>query len=191
MREPCIVGIDPSSKKLAVTIFMPASNDIRSFFYPLRKKANDTYTPKVAHSAYSTVELMVHKHHLRRYDTKVFMEAPVIGRGGAKSTMVQAYVSGAVQAALLSLSIPVTLVNVQVWKKDVVGNGAAGKPQVATAVQQRLSGLKLTAHWQEINADQDIIDATALMMYGLRVSDRAEQLKTQASQGLFQGGEAP
>lgn len=180
-RDTCVVGIDPSSKKLAVTLFLPETLEAKSISYKLRQKSNDTYSPKVAHTSFSTVEMMVHKFHLRGRDTRVYMEAPVVGRGGAKSTMVQSYVSGAVQAAFLSLGIPVSLVNVSVWKKDVTGSGAATKDAIASAVHMKLVDMGLNYLWRNIEGDQDMIDSVGVMLYGYRVLGRASQLNMRES----------
>ena len=87
-----------------------------------------------------------------------------MGRGGVKSTMVQAFVSGAVQAVLYDLGIGVHLVPVGTWKKATVGKGNATKAEVKQWVEMKYPTLK--------GEGQDILDAAALADYGHQVLDR-------------------
>lgn len=94
-------------------------------------------------------------------DPVVYLEEPLVGRGGVKSTMVQAFTSGAVQAAFAMEGVPVHLVNVGTWKKEVLGNGRADKPAVMELVRHRWPDAAVAT-----GGDQDLADAAAIAMYG-------------------------
>ena len=106
--------------------------------------------------------------------SEAYIEAPLVGRGGVKSTLVQAYVSGAVQGMLAEDGWVVHLVPVGTWKKQVVGKGNATKEDVAEWAAGRKTGV-VTAS----DNDQDVIDALALVEYGRQVRDIAEQIKKE------------
>jgi Holliday junction resolvasome RuvABC endonuclease subunit len=100
-----------------------------------------------------------------------YIEAPVTARGGVKTTIVQAFVSGVVQACFIKAAFKVYLVNVSTWKKTVCGNGHATKHDVAKAVKQR---------WPEIRTDdQDLIDACGVLFHGLAVERSKRRLEAQ------------
>ena len=92
-----------------------------------------------------------------------FYELPVLGRGGFRSTMVQCFTSGAVQAAIHERQCPSHPVNVSSWKKAVVGKGNADKRQVAEYLRLRWNAIYTAAA-----GNQDIYDATAIALYGRR-----------------------
>ncbi len=104
-----------------------------------------------------------------------FIEAPLVGRGGVRSTLVQAYVNGAVQGMLAEDGWAVHLVPVGTWKKEVVGKGNATKEEVAEWAAARKTGVVT-----ESKNDQDVIDALALCDYGRAVAFRAEEIKEES-----------
>lgn len=108
---------------------------------------------------------------VRKTDSAVFIEEPVVARGNIRSTMKQAYVNGAVQAAvgLLNPDTSVSLVPVTTWKKEVVGKGNASKDEVADFVSDWMGGRE---------DDQDICDAICVMLYGQIVMDRATRIES-------------
>ena len=112
MAVTLILGIDPSSKTLAI-----ASYEFGESVKPLsvRKYSAETkrYEPWVTNWAQNCIEHFMFNHlQQAEEDVAVFLEAPIVGRGGARPTIVQAYVSGAVQAALVRRGATVYLVNV-------------------------------------------------------------------------------
>jgi len=102
---------------------------------------------------------------IRRFGTTptihCFYELPVLGRGGFRSTMVQCFTSGAVQAAIHERKCPSHPVNVSTWKKTVVGRGNADKGQVAEHLR-----LRWNAVYSAAEGNQDIYDASAIALYG-------------------------
>lgn len=166
-----ILGVDPSSKGLHVVVGFQELDP--EFFVRKELKFNESgpYTPLRAQRAYDLFQEFLARCYEEMPDSKnefeVFLEGPVVGKGGVKSTMVQAYVSGAVQAACSGFGEIIHLVNVTSWKKEIVGNGRAGKSEVKRAMRGRgiPDGLQ-----------QDFYDATAICLYGLDATRRAKAL---------------
>lgn len=93
-----------------------------------------------------------------------FYELPVLGRGGVRSTMVQCFTSGAVQATLYERGCPTYPVNVSSWKKTVVGKGNADKGEVAEHLR-----LGWNALYKSACGNQDVYDASAIALYGRQI----------------------
>ena len=90
-----------------------------------------------------------------------YIESPLVGRGGVRTTMVQSFTSGAVQGVLANHGIPVTMVNVGTWKADVVGHGHATKDDVAEALR-----LRWPTFFSAAGGDQDLHDAACIALWG-------------------------
>ena len=90
-----------------------------------------------------------------------FYELPVLGRGGFRSTMVQCFTSGSVQAVLHDFGIQSFTANVSSWKKAVVGKGNADKAQVGESLRLRWPALHA-----EANGNQDAYDAASIAIFG-------------------------
>lgn len=170
-----VIGVDPSSHGLHVVV---GHHDIEPKFFVQKRidfEVAGPYSPLKAHRAYDLLNEFVVHCRLTMPDTKneleFFIEAPVVGRGGVKSTLVQAYVSGAVQAVCNQYG-SVHLVNVGTWKKSVLGSGSLAKPDVKRRVRQ-IAGLP-------DGLDQDFYDATAICIYGLDAARRAKALAKQS-----------
>ena len=101
-----------------------------------------------------------------------YIEAPVVGRGGARPTVLQSQVDGLIQAlALRSGHLECYSVNNKTWKKAIVGNGNASKDDSAkwlASTHPLLSDM--------VDGDQDLVDAACVAIYGDRVVERAQRL---------------
>lgn len=89
----------------------------------------------------------------------VFIEEPLVGRG-VKASMNISQTAGAVMAQLASIGVSTELVNVQHWKKEVIGMGNASKKDIE---------MWLSATHPVYSAecdDQDQRDATCIALYG-------------------------
>jgi Holliday junction resolvasome RuvABC endonuclease subunit len=158
----CVVGIDPSSKKLAWTVLTSGSLWCGSARLPLKKA--DPYTPNNAAVAMTVArELVGYAADLAR-EPVFFIEMPVVGRGGVYSSLSQAYVNGVVQAVVSAQGHEIVLVHPSKWKSRVVGKGSATKPDVAEYLRLRWPDLYAAA-----NGDEDIIDSAAIALYGAAV----------------------
>lgn len=155
--EPTIIAGDPSSAKLAYVL-----NDGNSYSILTTRLSGrdigrrcqqaDAYTYQIVKACSGPVF--------------VFIEAPVIGKGGARAAMPLAKVHGAMLAAAWRAgAVEVVPVNISAWKKKIVGSGNAGKPEVATYLRQ---------HWRRMYAlaqgekgfEQDLVDAACIWQYG-------------------------
>ena len=52
--------------------------------------------------------------------------------------------------------------NVQTWKKEVIGKGSSSKEQVQSTIDHVFTKAKI----KELNSDQDLYDASAIALYG-------------------------
>jgi Holliday junction resolvasome RuvABC endonuclease subunit len=158
-----ICGIDPSSKSIAIVATMPAVRSVYCEKFDLRVGTTGPYSPQVAAVALDVMDRFIATVPAIPHMSRVcYLESPVIGRGGARATMVQSFVSGVIQAALASSGFTVYLVNVQVWKKVVCGNGSADKTNVARTLRQKWPKAAVAA-----GSDQDLFDAGAICHYGV------------------------
>jgi len=158
-----VAGCDPSSKKFAVVVDHPDGRVSTHVWQSTTKK----WEP----SSCLSVSEWIRCEFGRMEPGTVWIEDPVVGRAGVHATVVQSFMSGAAQASFMSLGWQVRMVNVMVWKRDIIGHGKASKDDVAGAV---------ATHWPDalapINGDGDLTDAAAICLYGLRVRDVADRL---------------
>lgn len=156
-----IIGIDPASTKLAAVAL---SGDKFAVLY-------DKNLGKSGGQSCSRAAKMIERFIVQTVPKELswepiyaFIESPIVGRGGVKTTMVQAYTSGAIQAVLYELRIPTQTANVSSWKKHVVGKGNATKDDVAAWLRLRRPALFAAS-----SGVQDIIDAACIAIYGQQV----------------------
>jgi Holliday junction resolvasome RuvABC endonuclease subunit len=147
-----VIGIDPSSKKLAMCIASEGQFQLDVINLPA-----GLYSATGA--AYREVFCFLESLNGSAY---VYMESPLVGVGGVHSTVVQAQVGGAVMAAVRNSATPLHMVNVGTWKKQVLGKGNAKKPEVAEWLEKNWP-----AAYHEANGDQDLIDAACISRYGV------------------------
>ena len=152
-----LAGIDPSTKRVAI---VGANLDLSDPWAEVVTLASprQTYRPEATAIAVAQVERVLRGHGV----DLTFIEEPLVGRGGVRTALLLGYVAGAVQAGAVQASRQVRLVNVQTWKRSIVGKGNALKPEVSEAVRLR---------WPEMHrrvaGDQDLIDAAAIFLYGV------------------------
>lgn len=157
-----VIGIDPSSKKIAVVI---ADKDgFRAIEQQLPVKESDKYTAYNSHMALTFCTWLFDTV-LDPESTHVYLEAPVLaGRGKAnpQAMLPQAFVSGVIQATAMDAGfVGVTMVAPGSWKKVVVGNGSATKPQVGRNLRRRRPDL-----WRICYQSGDLKDAGSICLYG-------------------------
>lgn len=168
MGKRVIIGLDPSSRKIALAISVNGGKPT------LRTKAlgmNDM--PRACGVAYRFVRSVVREYASDGHHVFLFIEAPVVGRGGVGSTLKQTKTNGAMQAGAFTAGASVVEVNNKTWKKRVVGNGNAGKPQVKQWARDCWPYLHDLA-----DGDQDLLDAGAILRYGEKIistQDRIEE----------------
>ncbi len=153
-----VIGIDPASTRAAFVAIHGTKFHVVS--YPKLGPSGAVACAAAWHATHEFLESLpwaaAHVH--------AFIEWPVLGRGGFRSTMVQAFTSGAIQGALHERGCTVHGANVSKWKKVVVGKGNATKPEVAESIRGQWPSLHRAAA-----GDQDLHDAAAIALYGLGV----------------------
>jgi Holliday junction resolvasome RuvABC endonuclease subunit len=166
MMPTAIMGLDPSSKKLAVVTTW--SDRVGEFRVDTLALQSDEALR--TDQAYQWMRTLVHDacSGLQPYDVFVFQERPVLGKGGIGSTIPQAQVGGAATAGAVSAGAQVNLVNNQtVKKKMVIGN--ASKDQIAFWCREYWPSLYAATLDEKGNWDQDLCDAAMINRYGAEV----------------------
>jgi Holliday junction resolvasome RuvABC endonuclease subunit len=152
-----IAGFDLSTKKIAV-VWSNGGDLTQERTYTWNYPA-----PYQAAEAYSAVERWIWE--IGQHDRMLcYLEAPYINPGRLKGMLSQAYVHGAVQAALASAEAVLNLVPVATWKKRIVGSGKAKKPDVVEYLRQR-------GGYENILSDQDLCDAACVHLYGVLIEE--------------------
>lgn len=157
MDEQVILGIDPAATKVSFV----AITDI-DFFVQHHKRLGKSGGEACNSAWHLTNSLLFDINQMWPGATiHAFIESPVVGRGGVRSTMVQCFTSGAIQAALHNAGLDSQGANVSSWKKVVTGRGNSTKPEVAKHLRLRWPALHRAA-----GGNQDIVDAACIALYG-------------------------
>lgn len=153
-----ILGIDPSSNHLAVVTMTAQGYRFDKFSLGKGK-----FEARKAHRAYVNLSMLLESIPLSPSgDRYAWIERSIIANSrNFYGSIVQAYASGAIQAALGQHNFQVGFVSPSQWKKVVCGHGHATKEDVAAVVQLRWPALHRRAC-----LDQDVLDAAAIAIYG-------------------------
>lgn len=166
MKKKIVVGIDPSSYKIAVVVTNDTDVD-----YELRTAhLSKTKKPLACKQAFGFINGLIDSY--EDGQMLVYLEAPVLGRGGARATIPQSIIDGAIITAFALRDVPVVMVNNSKWKKIVCLNGHADKPKIAATVLQIWPQL-----YKEADGDQDLLDAACINRYGVKLAKAAERVK--------------
>lgn len=152
-----VIGIDPASSKLAM-VALSSSGDFVSVYNPKMGKSGGQSCANAMKTTRAFLESIPEEFGMI---SMAFIEAPIVGRGGVKTTMVQCFTSGAVQGVLHEEGISTQVANVSSWKKRVVGKGNATKEEVAEFLRLRWPSL-----YGHSKGNQDLIDASCIALYG-------------------------
>lgn len=168
MDDPLVVGVDPSARKIAIVAHQPVVLSTVVFTSVLYKTPGKQ-TPESLAKAVEAMESFLTQVALMGHGPKyAWVEDPLIGRGGAVTTMKQSLVQGIVRGMLARAGFTVYGVNVSTWKKDVVGNGRAEKSDVARTVK-----IKWPKIMPLLGGDGDLVDAAAINIFGQAVLRKA------------------
>lgn len=171
-----VIGIDPSSKKLAFCV--------TGHYYYVPEEHHTVRLPEgilqATGAAFEEALLFFQKYS----DAAVYMEEPVVGRN-VRSTIVQAQVGGAVMAAADRAGLPYfELVNNSHWKKEVLGKGNAKKEEISEWLEK---------NWPEAytlaQKDQDLIDASCINRYGVRRQKMMQAVMIRRNRATQEDGE--
>lgn len=173
MKTLTVAGVDPNSHKLALV--ETRRNRQRKPFLHTYNLGNGDYEER-CDRAFEEIRWYCQAVEERDGSpVKVFLEAPVMGKGGPGATIPQAYVEGAVMAAVKQSGADITLINNQSWKKQVLGNGNIAKVDIAPKIKELwpelydkvpiVNDTSVTPDWRG-KPDQDLIDAGCLNLFG-------------------------
>lgn len=104
----------------------------------------------------------------------VWVEKPIIGNN-RKYSMQLSEVCGAVMYALANTGYDIRTVDHGTWKKELLGNGHAGKDDIRNYIN-----VTHGAYAPLCGDDQDAYDATCVGLYGQEVLTRAADLQLDA-----------
>lgn len=153
------MGVDPSSRKLAIVYsYMGDEKNVK--FQTKKLPQNKPESCSIAHE---WIKGIIESLPIETEKVYVFVELPVMGRGGIGSTLPQAQVNGAFLAGAYMAGATVIPVNNMTVKKQVVGKGNASKDDVKEWLRQ--SWLK---HYEKVGTDQDLCDASMIYVYGVK-----------------------
>jgi Holliday junction resolvasome RuvABC endonuclease subunit len=169
---PVVIGIDPSSVKLAAVI-CEAGDEPNATIHVQRLP---TDKPEACVAALEWVRTLVEL--AGSNDVHVYIEYPVMGRGGPGSTIPQALINGALQAGAKMAGAKVYSVNNAHCKKVVVGKGNASKDDIKAWVKKAWPGL-----YEKIGKDQDLCDSAMIYVYGKRVVERRSRMSARKELG--------
>lgn len=164
-----IYGIDPSSRKLAVVYGVLGEENKSKFI----TKNLPQEKPEGCSIAYSWIKGLIEstKEDVDIKDIYVFVELPVLGRGGAGSTIPQAQVNGALLAGAFSTGVNVIPVNNVKVKKEVIGKGNANKDAIKEWLSIAWEGM-----YKQVANDQDLCDSAMIYTYGKQVVQLRERI---------------
>jgi hypothetical protein len=182
-----IWGIDPDTKR--ITIVYGPKNDFTHIKIPLDDGEGHTKSCGLAFRG-----LCEHMGEFKEEFGQlplIYLEAPVVGKGGPGPTISQAMISGALQAAAEEYVTQLVLVNNQSWKKRAMGNGNINKDQVAERMKDIWPEL-----WEAAKGhlplegtpgggpfrDQNLIDAGGLYLFGKHNYQLKERIRQRRSQ---------
>lgn len=166
-RNHTVIGVDPSSRKIAAVASTPDGGWL-------------TFTSEVDESTakqrgktlgYLFNEFLDWLRDLDLGAFFLFVEQPLFGRNVNTMRVISQVESLVLLAAHEQDAQGIYEVNVQVWKKDVVGQGNASKGDVKSYLQEHHDDLSV-----HLGDDQDLFDAGAVCLYGLQVIVRGENL---------------
>lgn len=176
-----IIGIDPSSKKIALTVTVnDRAPDLRWRPLPTGVK---TDIAKALYFAERWLKRVIREYDPKSNDVYVFIEKPFVSPKTVNAAIPLARVNGVLLAAAYGAGAKaVQDVDISRWKMIVVGKGNAGKPEIAEWCRTQWPAV-----WDKVprntrgTPDQDIIDSAGVNRYGAHVvkrMDKIERLKS-------------
>lgn len=170
-----VVGCDPSAKKIALVAMDTVTKTFLTRAYVLYKTGKQS-PESMARALGYMEEFCSELSNVSRHDRFAWVEDPLVGKGGVRSTMVQAYIGGIIRGTLCRSGFTVYGANQSTWKKQVCNNGHAQKPDVERVVK---------VAWPKVHPyvehDGDLTDAAAISLYGQQILARSAALAARSS----------
>lgn len=157
-----VIGIDPSSKKVAATITYDEQRlEMRTleFSHDIVLACTEAYNwafdlgMELGDECFAAIE------------------EPVVGRGGVYSTLRQTKVHGALVAGLVNSGVETIAINNKAWKKEIIGNGNVGKPLIKIWVKDYWPNAYVMAE-----DDQDLLDSAVINRYASEIVERRKTI---------------
>lgn len=161
-----VIGVDPSSRKLAAVISVVG--DEPNVEHTTKSLPQDK--PTACLMAFEWMRTLIEINETRG-KVYVFIELPVLGRGGPGSTIPQAQINGALMAGAQIAGAEVVPVNNARAKKEVVGRGNANKDDIRVWVKEAWPSL-----YEKIEKDQDLCDSAMIYQYGKQTIERRDKI---------------
>jgi Holliday junction resolvasome RuvABC endonuclease subunit len=163
-KRDAIIGIDPDSKRLTATVTTDDDD-----WVVLRKVLPDqTTNARRLDVAWMWVYRTVKKYRAMGYDVHVFIESPFVSPKFITAAIPLARLNGTMLAAAQRAgAVTVHETQIQSWKKDVVGNGSASKPDIERWC--KVYWRQVWEYGQNITKTagrQDIYDSAGINRYG-------------------------
>lgn len=173
MNRPAVIGVDPSSRKLAA-VYGIAGREHAVRFTTMKLPQDK---PVACLMAYEWMRDLVASQ--KRYG-KVYaaIELPVLGRGGPGSTIPQAQINGALLAGAHVAEGEAILVNNSHAKKQIIGKGNASKDEISGWVAEYWPDL-----YESIEGDQDLCDSAMIYRWGVKVADQRDRMARRRNDG--------
>lgn len=151
-----VCGLDISASRLAIVALCEPTPRI------LKVDFRKPWVPLVcAHAQKEAEDFIASVQNNQEWRADCWIESPLVGRGGVRPTIVQSFVSGAVQAGLIGIGCRVTLITASEWKQITCGNGNANKADVARRIRSRWPD-----HSALADGDGDVLDAFGIAHAG-------------------------
>lgn len=172
-----VIGVDPSSKSMAMAGMdegVPWAHKIK------RPRGLSDDWPGTLMWFFE--QLTDHSEWPWRYypgPLAVFVEQPLLGRGGVRSTIKVSQAAAIPLLAAVACGVDgVYEVNVQSWKKQVVGKGNASKDDVKAWLR-----VNHPERYAFTGGDQDLIDATCIYLYGESIVGAGSRVSGALAEG--------
>ncbi|GAA2555136.1 hypothetical protein GCM10010423_65390 [Streptomyces levis] len=149
-----ISGIDPSSRKIAITTTWGDESDPEMVTFPLPQDHAEGCGIAFRKVAGYFSELREAGH-----TPFCFLEEPFVGPN-PRSIMAQCKIQGAVLAACKEMQVPVVEVHNMTWKAQLIG-GKVDKPTITRWVRRNWRDAYEMAY-----GDQDLMDSAAINRWG-------------------------
>lgn len=149
-----VTGIDPSSRKVAMTTTWENETDPEMVAYPLSRDHAEG-----CGQAFHKVSEYFSTLREAGHTPFCFLEEPFVGPN-PRGAMAQFKIQGAVLAACKEMQVPVVEIHNMTWKAQLIG-GRVDKPTITRWVRQ---------NWREAYemayGDQDLMDSAAINRWG-------------------------
>lgn len=155
------LGVDPSAKKIALVGYDDLLRTVHVEAFVLYK-GRDTQTPEAIYRAMEAMQVYCEELGPQMGERVAYVEEPLVGRGGIKTTVKQAYVGGVVRACLVEAGFAVVGIHPSTWRSRL--GVKARTSDLIKAETARLVKLRDPKVWQQVEGDHDLVDGAALRL---------------------------